>query len=215
MKTPKFLETAHFVSLGSFRFALGVFVLAILLFSPLAFLLAFNGTNLLDYGGYFSSWKLFQLPPSPVQKIIRVDGNKVIWVKTKTGEIYSKSFYRGKNPPWKKEKVANFAPTNIYSEHFGSCEVDNTYSFEGSFPKPPEEVSQCSRLEEWTGNSDFIWYFALSENGKLWIYQYWEDELVTFCILCPTTIGIMVIILAILRFGLRRLKLRLENAQRV
>jgi hypothetical protein len=144
---------------------------------------------------HFSNWTLFDPPPSKVEKIIRVDGNKVIWVQTQNGEIYSKLFYgysRSRDLSWHKgESEAHISYTELYSEQAGSCKFVNAYDFEKTNLEPPEKIVQCARLEEWRGNSDYIWYFALSENGKLWTSKYWsEDVLNVLGLFCTNVIAI-------------------------
>lgn len=220
MEIQKIIELTHSAILWLLRFLVSVLVIAMSLLILYAVLLPsllgdLDFNRFLTYNGYFSTWSPFEQPPSAIEKIIRVDGNKVVWIKTKAGDIYSKSFHRfgsEKYLPWKRQKEANFSNTHLYSEQFGSCEVEYAHSYEKTFGKPPEKVFQCTRLEEANGNSTFIWYFALSENGKLWMYHYWQDDTYILFIFCFQTTGIGILLFAILRFVLGKLKLRLESA---
>ncbi len=219
MKTQKFVESPHSVISVFLRFSVGIFIIAVLLVSALFLLVGWNlvyssAINLLNYRGYFSAWSISESPPSPIEKIVRADANRVIWIETKYGDIYSKYFADfAKENTWQKQKKVNIVHTLIYSEQFGSCKFEKSYVFEEAFSVPPEKITQCVRAEEWYPDSISIWYFALSENGKFWVYQYWQSESFGLVTLCFLAMGITILFLAISRFGLGRLKLRLENAR--
>lgn len=219
MKARKVLAVLQPVTKGLLAFFVGVLVTVILLLGLFLVLMRLlnvpvDFSTLSNYRGYFSAWSIFASSPSATEKILRADANKTIWVETKTGEIYFKSFYptNQKNIPWKKEKKTKFIYTQIYSEQFGSCKFDKVYDFEKSFGEPPEKVVQCVRFEEWYPDSISIWYFALSKNGKIWVYEYWQSEIFGILSLCFLAIIIPILFLTVFSFGITKLKLRLEGA---